>query len=110
MNEQISKLSTYGDITQVSPKRREEHRDFIANISELAHLSKEVALLCEYVYTEVENGYTICQNQVTVWLFGNRKEGQGVISGVRNDEGAEPGQILLPEYMSEGQFQFVVAP
>jgi hypothetical protein len=109
MNERISKQSTYSDFMQLSPKRREELRDFIANIGDFAHLPKEVALLREHVYTEVEDRYSICQNQVTVWFFGDRKERQGVISGVRNNEGAEPGQILFPEYMSERRFQFVIA-
>jgi hypothetical protein len=65
--------STYADFTQVSPKRREEHRDFIANISDFAHLPEEVALPREYVYTEVEDRYSIGNNQVTVWFLAYRK-------------------------------------
>lgn len=70
MNQQINSQPTYADFTQVSPKRREEHRDFVANISDLTHLPEEVALLRERVYAEVEDGYSICNNQVTVWFFG----------------------------------------
>src|SRR5216683_1121545 len=103
-------LSTYGDFTQLSPERCKEYRDFIANIREFAHLPKEVALIREHVYTKVEDRYGICHNEVTVGLFGNRKKRQGVILGTRNDEGAEPGQILLPENVSEGRLQFVIAP
>jgi hypothetical protein len=74
----------------------------------LAHPPKEVALLRQYVYTKVEDRYSICHYQVTIWLFGNRKKRQGVIFEARNDEGAKPRQILFPEYVSEGQFQFIV--
>lgn len=84
-------LQTYGDFAQVSSERCEEHRDFIANIGDLAHLPKEVALLREHIYTKVEDRYSICHNQVTVWLFGNGKKREGVVFETRNDEGAKPG-------------------
>jgi hypothetical protein len=86
----------------LSSERCEERRDFIANISDLTHLPEEVALLREHIYTKVEDRYSIRHDQVTVWFFLNGKEGEGVIFEARNDEGAEPGQILLPEYVSEG--------
>jgi hypothetical protein len=70
MSQLINMRSTYADFTQVSSKRREEHCDFIANINDFAHLPEEVALLREHVNTEVEDGYSICNDQVMVWLFG----------------------------------------
>ena len=70
-NESIDNTQpTYANFPQVSPERREEHRDFIANIIEFAHLPEEVALFREHIYTEIEDGYSICNNQFTVWFFG----------------------------------------
>jgi hypothetical protein len=50
----------------MSPERQKEHCDFFAKISDFAHLPEEIALLREYVYTEVEDRYSICNDQVTV--------------------------------------------
>jgi len=86
----------------VSPERREEQQDFIANFRDLGHLPEEVALLGEHVYTKVEDRYSISNNQVTIRLFSNREKRQRVIFRARNDEGAEPRQVLLPEYMCKG--------